>query len=356
MVTGFEILLDCNNEVPELKKEDTTWVPSDWVDHTDPDAMATLLRDPICNIEEEEYWEACQHTLKSLYELRASDGNEEGGTALSDDEDRSEDKSDSSSDNSSSDGGYDDDDSSTNSDDNSSRSYDSPYSGDDWGELPSDREDEDVDLFYEEYDSDVDYYDEDIKDDVEANRWSDTDSNQYRLINVIEDARKKNAQANQMYHDEYSYWHLSNWSDITNVNSRSGPMYDKHGREVSKLGSYYDSEPNTQTLHTEKEDDIEARLAALNQKLMVHSLRIMMLENAKHNKEKIEDNKSEHLPQSTNLGNKDKHNLFDEWMDSIEHLDAFMTDKPTDIEVKEEITNDVDVDPTILMLWGEGAY
>ena len=87
MVTGFEILLDCNNEVPELKKEDTTWVPSDWVDHTDPDAMATLLRDPICNIEEEEYWEACQHTLKSLYELRASDGNEEGGTALSDDED-----------------------------------------------------------------------------------------------------------------------------------------------------------------------------------------------------------------------------------------------------------------------------
>ena len=29
MVLGFKILLDCNNEVPELKKEDTTWVPSD---------------------------------------------------------------------------------------------------------------------------------------------------------------------------------------------------------------------------------------------------------------------------------------------------------------------------------------
>ena len=56
----------------------------------------------------------------------------------------------------------DDDDSSTNSDYNSSRSYDSPYSEDDWGEPPSDREDEDADLFYEEYDSDVDHYDYDI--------------------------------------------------------------------------------------------------------------------------------------------------------------------------------------------------
>ena len=94
------------------------------------------------------------------------------------------------------------------SDDNSSRSYDSPCSGDDWGEPPSDREDEDADLFYEEYDSDMDYYDEDIKDDVKANRWRDTDSDQYRLINVLEDARKEDAQANQMYHDEYPYRHL----------------------------------------------------------------------------------------------------------------------------------------------------
>ena len=103
----------------------------------DPNAMTTLLGDPICNIEEEEYWEACQHTLKGPYELRASDGDEEGGTAPSDDEDGSEDKSDSSSDNSSS--GCDDDGSSTNSDNNSSRSYDSPYCRDDWGAPPSDR-------------------------------------------------------------------------------------------------------------------------------------------------------------------------------------------------------------------------
>ena len=56
-VPGFEILLDCNNKVSKLKKEDTTWVPTDWADHMDPDAMTTLLGDHIYNIEEEEYWE-----------------------------------------------------------------------------------------------------------------------------------------------------------------------------------------------------------------------------------------------------------------------------------------------------------
>ena len=53
MVAGFEILLDCHNKVPELKKDDTTWVPTDWADYMDPDAMTTLLGDAICNIEEE---------------------------------------------------------------------------------------------------------------------------------------------------------------------------------------------------------------------------------------------------------------------------------------------------------------
>ena len=109
-----------------------------------------------------------------------------------------------------------------------------------------------------------------------------------------------------MYHDEYPYGHLLDWSDITNVSSRSGPRYDKHGREVLELVSYYDSEPSTPTLHTEEEDDIEARLVALDQKLMVHSLRIMTLENAERNEEKIEESKSEHLPQSTNLCNRSK--------------------------------------------------
>ena len=297
MVPGFEILLDCHNNAPELKKENTTRVPTDWADHMDPYAMTTLLGDHIYHIEEEEYWEAGQHTLKSPYELRPNDEDQEGGAALSDYEDGSEDKSDSSSDNSNNDNGHGDDDSSTNGDDNSNGSYDSPYSGDDWGEPPNDREDEDANLFYEEYDSDVDYYDQDIKDDTETNRWSDTNSNQYRLINVLEDAREENAQANQMHHKEYPYGHLSDWSDITNVSSRFGPRYDNHGREVLELGLYYGSEPSPLTLHTIEDDDIDARLAALNQKLMVHSLRIMTLENAEYNEERMEGNEPEHLPQ-----------------------------------------------------------
>ena len=134
MALGFKILLDWNNEVPELKKEDTNWVPTDWAYHMDPDVMTTLLGDHIYNIEEKEYWEDCQHTLKSSYELRANDEDEERGVAPSDDEDEVDDKSDSSGDNSSSDGGHGDNDRSTNSDDNSNKSYDSSYSGDNWGE------------------------------------------------------------------------------------------------------------------------------------------------------------------------------------------------------------------------------
>ena len=83
--------------------------------------MTTLLGDHIYNIEEEEYWEACQHTLKCPYELTANDEDEEGGAAASDDEDEDDDKGDSSSDSSSSNGGHDNDDSSTNSDDNNNR-------------------------------------------------------------------------------------------------------------------------------------------------------------------------------------------------------------------------------------------
>ena len=76
MMPGFELLFDCNNELPELKKEDTAWVPTDWANYMDPNAMTTLLGDAICNIEEEECWEACQHALKSPYEARTSGGRE----------------------------------------------------------------------------------------------------------------------------------------------------------------------------------------------------------------------------------------------------------------------------------------
>ena len=80
-----------------------------------------------------------------------------------------------------------------------------------------------------------------------------------------------------MYHDEYPYGHLSDWSDITNVSSRPGPRYDKHGRKVPELGSSYDSEPSTPTLHIEDEDHIDAQLAALDQKLMFHSLSMKIM-------------------------------------------------------------------------------
>ena len=56
---GFQLFFDCDNKLLELKEENTNWVPTDWADYMDPDAMITLLGDAIFNIEEEEYWEAC---------------------------------------------------------------------------------------------------------------------------------------------------------------------------------------------------------------------------------------------------------------------------------------------------------
>ena len=43
-------------------------------------------------------------------------------------------------------------------------------------------------------------------------------------------------------------------------------------------------------------------------------------------------------------------------MDSIKHLDAFVTDKPTDMHIEEETTDYMDVDSPVLMLREEGAY
>ena len=99
------------------------------------------------------------------------------------------------------------------------------------------------------------------------------------------------------------------------------------------MGSYYDSEPSSPTPHTEEEDSIDAKLGALDPKLMVHRLRIMILKNAKRNEERMEGSESKHLPQSTDVSNRGKHDLFDERMDSIERLDAFVTNNPTNMEV-----------------------
>ena len=294
--------------------------------------------------------------MKSPYEARrVNDEDEEGGEALSDDDESSNSESDSSSDNNSSDNGHGDDNSDSDSESNNSEDYDSQYSGNDWGEPLSDREDEDDGLYYEEYDDDVDYYDEDIEDDVEANRWSDTDSDQYRLVNILEDVRGEIEQANDVDYDDYPYGCPLNWTCITDVSSRSGLQYDKHDREIPELGSYYDLEPSSLTPYTEEEDDIDARLAASDQKLMVHSLRILTLENAKCDNEKMEEGESKNLPQHTHL-NKGKHDLFDEWMDNMERLDAFVTDKPINMEIDDEATDYMGEDRTVLMLREEEAY
>ena len=70
----------------------------------------------------------------------------------------------------------------------------------------------------------------------------------------------------------------------------------------------------------------------------------------------MEGSESEHLPQHTYLGNKGRHDLFDEWMDSIECLAAFLTDKPINIEIDEEAIYYKDEDPAVLMLREERTY
>ena len=111
------------------------------------------------------------------------------------------------------------------------------------------------------------------------------------------------------------------------------------------MGSYDDSEPSSPTPHIKEEDNINARLAALDQKLMVHSLRIVKLENDERNEERMEESESKHLAQP-----------IDEWMNSIEHMDAFVINNSTNMEVEEEVTDYMDVDPTVLMLREERAY
>ena len=56
----------------------------------------------------------------------------------------------------------------------------------------------------------MDYYDENIEDYAKANRWSDTNSDQYKLISVLEDAREENGQANDVDYDDYLYGCPSN--------------------------------------------------------------------------------------------------------------------------------------------------
>ena len=55
------------SDTGDFLNQDIDWVPTDWADYMDPDAMTTLLGDATFNIEEEEYWEACQNALNNNY-------------------------------------------------------------------------------------------------------------------------------------------------------------------------------------------------------------------------------------------------------------------------------------------------
>ena len=48
--------------------------------------------------------------------------------------------------------------------------------------------------------------------------------------------------------------------------------------------------------------------------------------------------------------------MFDEWMDNIKRLDAFVTDKSTDMEIDKEAMDYMDEDLAVLMLREEGTY
>ena len=88
---------------------------------------------------------------------------------------------------------------------------------------------------------------------------------------------------------------------------------------------------------------------------MIHSFRNLTLESLEGEDEKMEGNESEYLAYYVFPSNKGTQNLFGEWMDSIERLDAYVTDKPTDMEIDTQGTNYMDEDPMVLMLREKGT-
>ena len=172
---------------------------------------------------------------------------------------------------------------------------------------------------------------------------------------MLEAAGEKVEEANNIDYDDYPYGHPSDWSCITDGSSSSSLWYDKHGREIPELGSFHNSELGSLTPYTEEEDDIDARLATLDRKLMIHSFKNLTLGSFEGEDEKMEGNALEYLPQYIHLSNKGKQDMFGEWMDSIKRLNAYMTDKPTDMEIYGGGMDYMDEDPLVLMLREEGT-
>jgi len=78
---------------------------------------------------------------------------------------------------------------------------------------------------------------------------------------------------------------------------------------------------------------------------MIHSLRNLTLESLKD-----EGNKLEYLPQYIHPSSKGKQDLFGEWMDNIECLDAYVTNKAIDMGISGEGMDYMDEDLMLLML------
>ena len=89
---------------------------------------------------------------------------------------------------------------------------------------------------------------------------------------------------------------------------------------------------------------------------MIHNFRYLTLEDLEDEDERMEGNESKYFPQYIHLSNKRKQDLFGEWMDNIEHLDAYVSDKLANMEVDGESINYMDEVPRVLMLKEEGTH
>ena len=95
---------------------------------------------------------------------------------------------------------------------------------------------------------------------------------------VGDEVEAEDEEGDDINYDDYPYGRPSDWICIIDVSSRLGLRYDKHGREIPELGSFQNSELGSLTLYTEEENDIDARLATLDKKLMIHSFKNLTLE------------------------------------------------------------------------------
>ena len=98
---------------------------------------------------------------------------------------------------------------------------------------------------------------------------------------MLEATGEEVEEANNIDYDDYPYGHPLDWSYITNASLKSGPRYDKHGREIPELGPFHNLELGSLTPYIEEEDDIDAKLATLDRKLMIHSFKNLTLESVR---------------------------------------------------------------------------